>query len=474
MVFSSTAFLFLFLPVTLIVYYFLRNNTLRNTWLLLASLIFFGWSQPEYLWIIITSIVINHVAAFLVDNFKAEESKTAAKITLTLSVCVNLGLLFYFKYFDFVIDSVNKIAGREYALKNIVLPIGISFFTFQGLSYVVDVYRGDVSVQKNPLKTALYIVLFPQLIAGPIVRYRDVEKEISHRQITQDDITYGITRFIVGLSKKAIIANTMAEVVDSIWTAGVSNNTPVIAWIGSIAYSLQIFYDFSGYSDMAIGIGRMMGFRFCENFDRPYISRSITEFWRRWHMSLSTWFRDYVYIPLGGNRRHLYRNLIIVFLLTGLWHGAAWHYVAWGGFNGLFMLIERVFRKKKDKESECKLKVVLGHVYALLVINTGWVLFRADTITDAIAYLGTMLGIGVSGTPGFTSGWYLNNWVIFIFVVAIFDISGIWRRFTDYIKGILTVNVFDICKYAASYVIFVLAVMRIMSGTYNPFIYFQF
>lgn len=293
MVFSSTIFLFLFLPITLAVYYLLKENY-RNCWLLIVSLIFFAWSQPHYLWIILTNIIVNYCAALLMQHKKIK------KIALLLCLCVNLGLLIYFKYFDFLLDSINNIFNKSFDPLGIVLPIGISFFTFQGMSYAIDVYRNQVPVQKNPLKVALYILLFPQLIAGPIVRYVDIVEEIDRRTVDINDFSYGIERFIIGLTKKSIFSNTMAVVVDSIWAKGAGNNTCAVAWLGSIAYTLQIYYDFSGYSDMAIGLGRMFGFHFNENFDLPYISKSISEFWRRWHISLSTWFRDYVYIPLGG------------------------------------------------------------------------------------------------------------------------------------------------------------------------------
>lgn len=492
MVFSSTVFLFCFLPVTIIGYFIINNPTYRNTWLLLMSLVFFGWSQPGYLWIIIVSIIVNYLSAYIIAYSKEKKNRhIPTGFILFVAVTVNLLLLFYFKYLDFMIQTVNDLAHLNLELKNIVLPIGISFFTFQGMSYVIDVYRGDVPVQKNPLKVALYVVLFPQLIAGPIVRYIDIANEINDRKHTIDDFTKGITRFVIGLGKKAIIANTMAEVVDSVWNAGVTNNTVAIAWIGSIAYSLQIFYDFSGYSDMAIGIGRIFGFHFIENFNRPYISKSITEFWRRWHISLSTWFRDYVYIPLGGNRRHLYRNLSIVFLLTGLWHGASWHFVLWGIWNGLFMVIERRFRKKPaDKNSNAgngavatgktsagssglALKI-LGHIYALFVINLGWVLFRADNFSLALKYIGTMFGVGISQTPGFTIMWYLNNWVIFVFILAVLDIAGGFMGLRKAVENSLNPALCKVAKIVVVYGILILSIMRVMSGTYNPFIYFQF
>ena len=316
MVFSSTLFVFFFLPITLLGYYLIKESY-RNYWLLFVSLVFFGWSQPNYLWIIVLNIVINYVCAMLISQMPQ-----IRKYIVVTAVLVNIAILFYFKYFNFTIETINNLANCNISIKDIVLPIGISFFTFQGMSYVIDVYRGDVPVQKNIFKVGLYIVLFPQLIAGPIVRYRDIAYEIDHRKNTLEDFCSGIERFIIGLGKKAIIANTMAATADAIWNADITKNTWIIAWLGSIAYTLQIYFDFSGYSDMAIGLGRMFGFHFNENFNLPYISKNITEFWRRWHISLSSWFRDYVYIPLGGNRKHVYLNLAIVFLLTGIWHGA--------------------------------------------------------------------------------------------------------------------------------------------------------
>lgn len=339
MVFSSTLFLFVFLPITLFIYYVIKSRY-KNYWLLLASLIFFMWSQTNYLWIIVFNIIINYCCAMLIDSLKK-----LRKPVLIVAVIANFGLLYYFKYFNFTLVSLNKIFGFNFELFDIVLPVGISFFTFQGISYVIDVYRKNVQVQKNIFNVALYIVLFPQLIAGPIVRYKDIALEIDCRTTTLDDFSYGIERFIIGLSKKAVISNTLALTVDNIWNN--NNITCIMAWIGSIAYTLQIYFDFSGYSDMAIGLGQLFGFHFNENFNLPYISKNITEFWRRWHISLSSWFRDYVYIPLGGNRKNVYFNLAVVFFLTGIWHGASWHFMAWGIWNGVFILFERFIKNNK-------------------------------------------------------------------------------------------------------------------------------
>ena len=471
MVFSSVLFIFIFLPITLLGYYLMKNNY-RNYWLLFVSLIFFAWSQPQYLYVILLNISINYIGALLLDKFK--KLKTPI---LTITVLANLAILIYFKYFDFLIQSINKIFDSNFSILNVVLPIGISFFTFQGLSYVVDVYRKDVPVQKNIFKVALYIVLFPQLIAGPIVRYKDVALEIDNRKSTLADFSSGIERFIIGLGKKSIISNTMALAADAIWSNGATGNTWIIAWIGSIAYTLQIYFDFSGYSDMAIGLGRMFGFHFNENFNLPYISKNITEFWRRWHISLSSWFRDYVYIPLGGNRKHVYINLGIVFLLTGIWHGASWHYIAWGVYNGFFILAERALIKKKSPAETPKkfsFKSILCKIYTLFIVNIGWVLFRAPHTRDAVQYVGTMFGINTPESMKVTPLYYLDNWTLFIMIVGIIFASSIPTKIGNFLKKHLHENIIDVGKYILLIIVFILALLRIVSGTYNPFIYFQF
>ncbi len=472
MVFSSTVFIFIYLPLTLLGYYLIRGKY-NNYWLLFMSLVFFGWSQPNYLWIILLNIAINYCCAMLIDDLR-----TLRKPVLIASVAANLAILFYFKYFDFTIDAVNKIFRLSFALKDIVLPIGISFFTFQGMSYVIDVYRKDVQPQKNPLKVALYVTLFPQLIAGPIVRYKDVAAEIDNRKTTIDDFSVGIQRFIIGLGKKAIIANTLAELVDAVWSNGAACNTWSVAWVASISYTLQIYFDFAGYSDMAIGLGRMFGFHFMENFNLPYISQTISEFWRRWHISLSSWFRDYVYIPLGGNRKHVYVNLSIVFLLTGIWHGASWHFVIWGIWNGLFILMERYIQRRNRSRSENpghhKVKIVIKKIYTLLVINFGWILFRAPHTRDAVEFVLSMFGIADKSKIGFTLFWYLDRWTLTVLVLGIFFASSIPTRISAWIAKRANSKLIDIVRYVALLALFYISVIRIVSGTYNPFIYFQF
>lgn len=469
MVFSSNLFIFFFLPAVLWGYYFLPSK-LRNGFLLLASLVFFAWSQPRYLWVIGCNILINYTAALLIDQTFAIKKK----LILWIAVCCNLGLLIYFKYTAFLLESGNALGLFSVDIPSIILPIGISFFTFQGLSYTIDVYRKKVPVQKNLSKVALYIVLFPQLIAGPIVRYADIAKEIEFRKESLEDMASGIERFIIGLAKKAILANTLAEITDTIWNRGYMQNTVAIAWLGSISYTLQIYYDFSGYSDMAIGLGRMFGFHFLENFSLPYIAKSITEFWRRWHISLSSWFRDYVYIPLGGNRKHVYRNLAVVFLLTGIWHGAAWNFVLWGIWHGIFILLERKFHISHIVENKRQLSPFF-HLYTLFVVNLGWILFRAGSLSACIYYVKTMFGISLGNQPGFTVWAYLSKWNIFVLACAIFFATSLSANIKDRIEENIEKNW---CGYIIKYIgllgLFAFAALRVVSGTYNPFIYFQF
>ena len=382
-------------------------------------------------------------------------------------------MLFYFKYFDFALDTLRRITGMKIDLIGIVLPIGISFFTFQGLSYVVDVYWGNAGVQKSIFRLGLYVSMFPQLIAGPIVRYTDIEKEMSERHVSVDEFAAGIRRFSVGLGKKAILANALGGTADSVWAAIPNAGSAFVAWIGVIAYALQIYFDFSGYSDMAIGLGKMFGFHFLENFNFPYISRSITEFWRRWHISLSTWFRDYVYIPLGGNRKHLYRNLIIVFFLTGLWHGAATKFVLWGLWHGFFMLIERVTRNKATRFKESAPGKVLSWAYTMLVVMLGWVLFRSDRTMAAIDYGKTLFGL--SDAPSlYAASWFLDRYTIaMLFLGIVFStplMSMLWKKVSSSWRETPRL----MAENAGALLVLAYSVIRVMSSSYNPFIYFQF
>lgn len=471
MVFSSSVFLFIFLPITVLIYYLLRKESLQNVWLLFVSFIFFAWAQPNYLWIIIVSIILNYIGALVIAKYKDIKG-----VLLFAVVVANIGLLFYFKYFEFTVSIINKIARLSISVPEIILPIGISFFTFQGISYVIDVYRNEVQVQKNILNVALYISMFPQLIAGPIVRYSDINKEITKRSISVENISDGIEHFIIGLGKKVVIANTLASLVDPIWESGAHRHTAILAWTASIAYTLQIYFDFSGYSEMTIGLGKMLGFTFPENFNLPYISQSITEFWRRWHISLSSWFRDYIYIPLGGNRKRVYLNLFIVFLLTGIWHGASEHFILWGIWNGIFIIIERIINKNLNLNLQFNntFITVLKKIYTLFVVNIGWVIFRAPYIGEAKAFISCMMGRPYEMPTDSAVWWYLDKWTLTVLVVAIIVSSSIPQKVIAKTKDVIPETVYVTTKYILLIILFVLSVTLIVSGTYNPFIYYQF
>ena len=461
MVFSTPIFLFLFLPAVLVLNYIIPKKYIaaKNVVLLIASLFFYAWGEPKNVLLMLLSIAVNYVCGLLLGRFDSDEKKR--KVVLWVSVVFNLGLLFFFKYFNFVTGGLFPV---------IKLPIGISFFTFQIMSYTIDVYRRSVEPQKNLVKLALYISLFPQLIAGPIVRYIDVEKQLTYRECTAEKTARGMIRFSMGLAKKVIISNTVAAICDGIF--GSTNTVPAFtAWVGVICYALQIYFDFSGYSDMAIGMGHMLGFDFLENFNYPYVSCSVQEFWRRWHISLSSWFRDYLYIPLGGNRRgkvRTYINLIIVFACTGLWHGASFSFIVWGLWHGLFLVIERLgFKKALDK-----LPKFIGWIYTMLVVLVGWVFFRADTLSAAMKYLGEMF----SFTGGVANGMaQFDNLSFIITVIAIVLCTPVYQ----FLKGKLEKTeggkkaAFVIGAVLAT-VLFILSVIFLTGSGYNPFIYFRF
>lgn len=471
MVFSSMTFIWIFLPILLFVYY-ISKEKYRNIILLFFSLIFYSWGEPKYIVLMLISILVNYIFGRILDKCNKKKNK---KIVLIVSIVFNLGLLVYFKYFNFIATNIDNIIGQNVIPnKNIVLPIGISFYTFQIMSYIIDLYRGDIKVQKNLLNLALYISFFPQLIAGPIVKYKDIDEQLQKRTVTIEKFSNGIKRFVYGLAKKVIFANTLAYIADTIFNSNIEFLNMPIAWLGAICYTLQIYFDFSGYSDMAIGLGKMFGFEFMENFNLPYISESITEFWRRWHISLSTWFKEYLYIPLGGNRKgkiRTYINLLIVFLATGIWHGASWNFVVWGLFNGFFLVIERI--KLKELLDKNKLKFV-NHIYALLVIIFGWVLFRADTLRSALQYMKIMI-IPSKQLANFDTSLIINNRnIIMIIVVILF--SGILKTIFNKLKNKEKIKeVYH--RYFEVIVISLLmfiSIMMLASNTYNPFIYFRF
>ena len=471
MTFSSLVFLCIFLPIVFVLHSAVPSLKVKNGLLILASLLFYAFGEPVYVLLMIASAVMNYLFARLID-------KTQPKLFLTLAVLCNIGILFVFKYTGFFVQSINAVLHTGIPVPQITLPIGISFFTFQALSYVIDVYRGKTAVQKNFFKVLLYISFFPQLIAGPIVKYKDIEKEINERHVTADGAAAGLRRFIIGLSKKVLIANTMAVCADAVFDAGVASVNIAGAWLGAIAYTLQIYFDFSGYSDMAIGMGKMFGFHFLENFNFPYASVTIKEFWRRWHISLSSWFKDYVYIPLGGNRKGAVRagvNKLIVFFLCGLWHGASWTFVIWGLYHGAFSFLEEFAGGIR------KMPRILGHIYTMLVVTVGFVIFRADTMSEAVGMIGRMFS-GFDFSPAYTAQTMqlVTPYFLFMLVMGILfcapaetivkklRTAGEAEDLTGKEKGTQAV------LYCVSVVLLAWCIIRLSGGSYNPFIYFRF
>ncbi|HQD49637.1 MAG TPA: MBOAT family protein [Defluviitaleaceae bacterium] len=471
MLFSSVVFIFFFLPFVLFMYYvpFRKSIKLKNILLLIASLGFYAWGEPVFVLIMVLSIVFNWLFGLLVDKYR--EDKVKSRFVLTLMVCFNLTIIFIFKYLMFTLENINFFFKTNIHVPYIALPIGISFFTFQNMSYVIDVYRKNGEVQKNPLYVGLYISFFPQLIAGPIVRYETIAKEINYRKETLDDFSQGVCRFIMGLGKKVLLANNMALIADKAFALGGDKLSVSFAWLGAIAYAFQIFFDFSGYSDMAIGLGRMFGFHFLENFNYPYISKSISEFWRRWHISLSTWFRDYVYFPLGGSRvktkRKLIFNLFVVWALTGLWHGANWTFIFWGLLYFVLIAIEKLI----DFQNKFKKLNILKYLYTMLFVLLGWVLFRADSIGQAIDYMKAMFGL--KGSPAFddTTLLYFQEYKYFLLLCVLSSVPLSNWLSAKINKESKLYSIGYICSYL---LIFVLSISYIIKGTYNPFIYFNF
>jgi len=501
MVFSSITFVCFFLPIMIIVYYILPKKV-RNLFLLLGSLFFYAWGGPKYIFIMLVSFLGNYCFGLLVDfALRPKEGQIIrqqrlGKLLVAGTVLFNLGILFYFKYYVFAIESISNITGKDMTLPEIVLPIGISFYTFKGISYVIDVYRESLKrdengckqdiAQKNPIDLALYITMFPQLMAGPIERYGNMRESITNRTTSFDSFSKGIERFIIGLAKKVIVADSIGIVADNIFASDYSMLGTGTAWLGIVCYTLQIYYDFSGYSDMAIGLGKMFGFSFCENFNYPYISKSITEFWRRWHISLSSWFRDYLYIPLGGNRKgkvRTYVNLAIVFLATGIWHGAAWGFFIWGLWHGFFMVIERILRTKKIPRliRNEKLHAVVCRIYTMLVIMLGWVLFKTAILKDALNYIGVMFHIHTPDYIAVSARYYLDNKLLFMLIVAVLAAIP-WKELIPGKVGNLLrdaeqeepKSIFLVVRRVLLLVLMVVSMMFVMNSTYNPFIYFKF
>lgn len=479
MLFPSEEFLFLFLPIVLGIYYvFLRKTkNIKNIFLLLTSLFFYASGERYYLKLILFVIVINWLFGILVDFAKAKNWSVVRKLFLFADIAINLAVLGRFKYTGFVVDNLNRFLHTDLINPGIVLPIGISFFTFQAMSYTIDVYRGHGHVQKNPLNVGLYISFFPQLIAGPIVRYETVAEQIEHRQENLSDFTKGISRFIVGLGKKVLIANSMGLVADTIFGTVIGQtmySSVLAAWLGAISYTLQIFFDFAGYSDMAIGLGQMFGFHFEENFNYPYISKSISEFWRRWHMSLQTWFRDYVYFPLGGSRvkskARLVFNLFVVWALTGIWHGANWTFIAWGLMYFVLLTFEKLSGLGKTMDRSKGLVAIMGHIYTMLFVILGWVLFRADNIGQAVCYVKTMFGLRASGfVDAGVGALIVQNWMYY--VAAAVACLPIVRQMDEKNNQKLWWNILYVVFLI---MVLLLSILYILNNSYNPFIYFNF
>ena len=501
MVFSSVVFLWVLFPVILGCYY-ISPRAVRNGLLMVFSLFFYAWGEPKYIVLMVISVLMNYVFGLLIESYGTKEMHGKRRFLLAACVACNLLLLGYFKYYNFIVGSINSLFGflggnaGLLPVKEVALPIGISFYTFQALSYVVDVYRGENKAQKNLVNMMLYISFFPQLIAGPIVKYHDIEQQMDSRQVTLDGFSYGVKRFIFGLGKKVILANSFAEVVDTVWGYQVQDVSSPLLWMTAFLYMMQIYFDFSGYSDMAIGLGKMFGFTFNENFLLPYTAVSIRDFWRKWHISLSSWFREYVYIPLGGNRKgavRTYVNLGIVFLLTGIWHGAGWTFVLWGLYHGFFLIVERVLENRRrgaakagavavpggtvtperaERAANDVAKKLLSHVYTFVVVYFGWILFRADTIGLAGEFIRYMF---VPHEPVILMGRFMNTkmWVLLgIAVLACGPAQRLWKRVKG--RGFAADGELTIPAVAGYMGILWTAILLLVNNTYNPFIYFRF
>lgn len=468
MLFSSIVFLFTFLPAVMILYYLLPVR-FRNVILLLASLVFYAWGEPVYLFLMLLSILFNYFSGL--DIARNLQDKRAAKRSLVFNLIINLAVLGFFKYEGFVLDTLNGILPVHISYHALPLPIGISFYTFQILSYIIDVYRGNVKVQTNLPNFALYVTMFPQLIAGPIVQYADVDEQLASREISRTKFGEGSMYFIRGLAKKVLLANTSGMIFTEVSGLAKGNIAVMTAWLGAFAYMFQIYFDFSGYSDMAIGLGKMFGFEFNMNFNYPYVSKSITEFWRRWHISLSSWFRDYVYIPLGGNRvskiKHI-RNLLIVWFLTGLWHGAAWNFVAWGLYYGVILIIEKYLLSPVLD----RLPDVVRHIYSIVLVVIGWVLFFSSSFGQAADYIRVMFGAGAHGFADRESMYLLTSNLI-LWLILIFGSTPLVHFRYEHMLRTKKWNT-TIINSVVYVALFIVCIAYLVTETYNPFLYFRF
>ena len=472
MIFSGLIFLCIFLPITILLYYILKSRRWRNGLLIAASLVFYAWGEPRYVVLLLICSLFNYFSGISIEKSNARNKK---KVKLILAVSLNILVLFFFKYTGFLLENLSQISGLTIRAPDIYLPVGISFYTFKAISYVVDIYRGKVPAQKSACKFLLYISLFHHLVAGPIIRYGDIAEEIDYRQETPEGLRDGVRRFIIGLAKKVILSNTAAEIAGTFLDGDLSRLSVAGAWLGIILFAFQIYFDFSGYSDMAVGLGKMFGFTYMENFNYPYISKSLTEFWRRWHISLGTFFRDYVYIPLGGNRKHLIRNLLVVWLLTGLWHGSSWNFILWGLFNFLFIVIE----KKLLRSFLERISSMFSRVYFVFVLLVGWSFFYFTDTARLFVFLGALFGSGGRSFINPDVIILLQNNCVFIVLCILAStpilkyMSGITERKTE-ARSKLAAGIQDIGQPFAYTVVFIVSLVFLVSQTYNPFLYFQF
>ena len=468
MVFSSLTFMFIYLPIVLGVYFILPRK-FKNLWMFLSGLFFYGWGEPVYLWIMILSTLIDYCAGYFI--FKYDNKPKLRVIFLFASIGMNVGLLSIFKYSGFFVSTINSVSGLSLTVPEIALPIGISFYTFQSMSYTIDIYLRNIPVQKNPITFATYVTLFPQIVAGPIVRYSDVQNEIDNRTITIDLVGEGVFIFVKGLAKKVLLANNIGSLWSTIKAQEISELPAATAWLGILAFTFQIYFDFSGYSDMAVGLGKMLGFNFPQNFNFPYISKSISEFWRRWHITLGTWFREYVYIPLGGNRKGMPRtllNLFIVWMLTGFWHGASWNFVLWGIYFGIIIILERLFLGKWLK----KIPSILQILYSFILVVFGWVLFEFIELHDVFSYFGAMFGANATPFADANTVYYLVSYII-IFILCAFFSHDISKKIADAFIAKFPV-VSKIISPILAILAFLVCTAYLVDATYNPFLYFRF
>ena len=474
MVFSSIMFLFRYLPIVL-AFYFLTPKRLRNTVLFLASLFFYAWGEPVYVGLMLFSTLVDYTHGRLVYKLKQKHETGKARLVVASSVGINLALLGFFKYADFLIGNLNMLPGIDIPLLKLTLPIGISFYTFQTMSYTIDIYRGEALPQRSMISFGAYVALFPQLIAGPIVQYHTVAEELEEREETADEFAAGVMRFVSGLGKKVLLANNIGLLWDAVRVREAGELPVLLAWLGITAYSFQIYFDFSGYSDMAIGLGRMFGFHFPENFNYPYISRSITEFWRRWHISLGSWFRSYVYIPLGGNRRGLWiqlRNIAVVWLLTGIWHGASWNFLVWGAYFGILLILEKLFWLDFLEKHR-----ILSHIYTILLVWTGWAFFAFDDMGMAIQYLKAMAGGCSAGLVNRETLYLLFNYagMLAILIPAATPYPGLWLgKLQSRLALREKTRILAVLQLSFVALVFLLSTAYLVDATYNPFLYFRF